>query len=145
MPPTTETSSWDFAPVLDLLHSFSADNQPPRHDIKDEYNSGELGDRGLLQDGECAPSLGDFSSLWTFLAQSPPPDTVNSGLKNQGVDVENVNESLAKGGQHDNPQGDAELKGDVFAVSPDKQRGKPTDFISTPFSASISHEKSHNQ
>ncbi|KAK2768695.1 hypothetical protein FQN54_000551 [Arachnomyces sp. PD_36] len=132
MPSTTEASSWDFTPVIDLLYSSPAgtedhhkrsNDQSPSIDLKiheDEHFTNE----DAVDGEQCGPRLGDFSNLWTFLAQSsqavtqndtpPPPD---KRLDSSYLHVENITTSDVKLSQYDDLVKGLDIKDDVFVTS----------------------------
>ncbi|EEP80613.1 predicted protein [Uncinocarpus reesii 1704] len=79
MSPSEASSTWDFTPVINLLHSFTPE---PQKKALQTWQSPTLKSPDASKDGagsreqECTDDaeckLGDFGALWTFLSRSRP-------------------------------------------------------------------------
>lgn len=156
MPPTTEeASSWDFAPVIDLLYSFSADTQLPRHDVNGDLPSvdHEVSGGEQLQNGDAVhdqrrdPKLGDFGALFTFLAQSSPSDVADDARLSPdwrlNDDRKNVTEPAVKDNICDSLIADVKAEDDVFTTSPTKRKGKAKNLVWQNPSLEKKHAQKH--
>ena len=143
MPPATATSSWDFTPVIDLLYSFPTDTQGHRgaandgpHSIHREVGGGEYSKKlDAIHNEQDGPKLGDFGTLWGFLAQSSRSDLpsvaqnelslpLDSPIKVDPIHIKRVAQPTATGLIHDGFRIDKEAEDDVCSESPIKLKGR---------------------
>lgn len=157
MPPTTEASSWDFTPVIDLLHSFSADSHSCRHDVNSDLlpanhrvsSVKQLENDDTTHREDCAPSLGDFSSVWTFLSQSPsvakngaPPESA-SKLEDESLRRDSASERVVNGDVAVNGVEDLYLQNPLLGKNAQKHINSAS-VLSRSSGVGISKGKLHN-
>src|SRR5436190_12174016 len=130
--PSPETSlAWDLTPVIDLLYSFPTDGEQSLVATKVSVTNADLAHKerplptsdGLDDDGY--RKLGDFGTLWQFLAETPLASPSEFKVHADCLDELSTNSSQCLPAHED-----VERDCDTFIETPTKLKGVPAGQIS---------------